>query len=79
MATVLCVLYDDPVSGYPPRYSRTELPRLERYPDGQSMPSPHAIDFVVYHQYVLFGHHSSSSREMLFHKRRTAVQGLAGC
>jgi len=46
MATVLCVLYDDPVSGYPPRYSRTELPRLERYPDGQSMPSPHAIDFV---------------------------------
>jgi len=46
MATVLCVLYDDPVSGYPPHYSRSELPRLERYPDGQTLPSPHAIDFV---------------------------------
>jgi formate dehydrogenase len=46
MATVLCVLYDDPVDGYPPRYARTEIPKLDRYPGGQSMPSPNAIDFA---------------------------------
>jgi len=46
MAKVLCVLYDDPVAGYPPQYARGELPRLKTYPDGQSMPSPAAIDFV---------------------------------
>jgi formate dehydrogenase len=46
MATVLCVLYDDPVTGYPPTYSRTEIPTLNKYPDGQTTPTPNAIDFV---------------------------------
>jgi formate dehydrogenase len=46
MAKVLCVLYDDPVDGFPPRYAREEIPRIERYPDGQSTPSPRAIDFT---------------------------------
>ncbi|HVM31413.1 MAG TPA: NAD-dependent formate dehydrogenase [Candidatus Limnocylindrales bacterium] len=46
MATVLCVLYDDPVDGYPPRYARDEIPRIERYPDGQTTPTPRAIDFT---------------------------------
>ena len=46
MANVLCVLYDDPVDGYPPSYARDEVPTIERYPDGQSTPTPAAIDFT---------------------------------
>jgi formate dehydrogenase len=46
MANVLCVLYDDPVDGYPPRYARESIPRIDRYPDGQSAPTPRAIDFT---------------------------------
>jgi len=45
MAKVLCVLYDDPVDGYPNEYARGGLPELDRYPDGQSLPSPSAVDF----------------------------------
>ncbi len=43
---VLCVLYDDPVDGYPTQYARESIPRLKQYPDGQSMPSPTKIDFT---------------------------------
>jgi formate dehydrogenase len=46
MANVLCVLYDDPIDGYPPRYARESIPTIERYPDGQSAPTPQAIDFT---------------------------------
>jgi formate dehydrogenase len=46
MATVLCVLYDDPVGGYPPPYARREIPKLDKYPGGQSLPTPKAIDFA---------------------------------
>ena len=46
MATILCVLYDDPVDGYPPPYSRDDVPKVERYPDGQTTPTPDAIDFT---------------------------------
>ncbi|MGQ0533929.1 MAG: NAD-dependent formate dehydrogenase [Caulobacteraceae bacterium] len=45
MAKVVCVLYDDPVDGYPKSYPRSDLPKLERYPDGQKLPTPKAIDF----------------------------------
>ena len=45
MAKILCVLYDDPAGGYPKSYPRDELPKLERYPDGQTLPTPSAIDF----------------------------------
>src|ERR1044072_4257654 len=45
MAKVLCVLYADPVDGYPTSYPRDDLPRLDKYPDGQTMSSPRAIDF----------------------------------
>ena len=45
MAKILCVLYDDPSSGYPNSYPRDELPHIERYPDGQRLPTPSAIDF----------------------------------
>ena len=46
MAKVVCVLYDDPVDGYPTSYARDSLPVIERYPDGQTLPTPKAIDFV---------------------------------
>jgi formate dehydrogenase len=46
MAKVLCVLYDDPVDGYPPAYARDDVPKIESYPDGQSAPSPGALDFT---------------------------------
>ena len=45
MAKILCVLYDDPVDGYPTSYPRDDLPQIDRYPDGQTLPSPKAIDF----------------------------------
>ncbi len=44
MPTILCVLYDDPVGGFPP-YPRDDVPRIERYYDGQTTPTPEAIDF----------------------------------
>jgi formate dehydrogenase len=45
VANVLCVLYDDPLDGYPPSYAREEIPTIERYHDGQSAPTPQAIGF----------------------------------
>jgi len=46
MANVLCVLYDDPVSGYQPPYARDDIPKIERYFDGQSTPTPERTDFT---------------------------------
>jgi formate dehydrogenase len=46
MAKIVCVLYDDPVDGYPNTYARDDIPKLERYPGGQTMPSPQGIDFT---------------------------------
>jgi formate dehydrogenase len=46
MAKVVCVLYDDPVEGYPRSYARDGVPNLEHYPDGQTLPTPRAIDFT---------------------------------
>ncbi len=46
MANILCVLYDDPVSGYPPEYARDAIPTIEGYYDGQTTPTPEAIDFT---------------------------------
>lgn len=45
MAKVVCVLYDDPIDGPPSSYARDDLPKLDRYPDGQTLPTPKAIDF----------------------------------
>src|SRR5690349_6582999 len=42
---ILCVLYPDPVDGVPGTYPRDDLPRLDVYPDGQTLPTPEAIDF----------------------------------
>jgi hypothetical protein len=40
MAKVICVLYDDPIGGYPKSYARDDIPKLERYPGGQTLPAP---------------------------------------
>jgi formate dehydrogenase len=45
MATILCVLYNDPVDGQPASYARDEIPKIERYYDGQTTPTPQEIDF----------------------------------
>jgi formate dehydrogenase len=46
MAKVLCVLYDDPVDGYPDAYARDAIPAISSYPGGLTTPSPRAIDFT---------------------------------
>jgi hypothetical protein len=45
VAKVLCVLYDDPVDGYPTSYARDAIPSIERYYDGQTTPTPERIEF----------------------------------
>jgi formate dehydrogenase len=45
MAKVVCVLYDDPVDGYPTSYARDALPKIHHYPSGQTVPTPKAVDF----------------------------------
>src|SRR5258705_5899064 len=46
MAKILCVLYDDPVTGYPKTSIRDSIPELTGYPGGQTLPSPSKIDFT---------------------------------
>jgi formate dehydrogenase len=46
MAKIVCVLYEDPVDGYPTTYPRDHIPTVESYPGGQTVPSPRAIDFT---------------------------------
>ena len=43
---ILCVLYEDPVEGYPPPYARATIPEIKAYPGGQTAPEPEAIAFV---------------------------------
>jgi formate dehydrogenase len=43
---ILCILYDDPKSGMPSSYARDDLPKIEKYPDGMTLPSPKARDFT---------------------------------
>ena len=43
---VLCILYDDPKGGMPKSYPLSDLPKLEKYPDGMSLPSPKGRDFT---------------------------------
>ncbi len=43
---ILCVLYDDPKGGMPKSYPLNDLPKLEKYPDGMTLPSPKGRDFT---------------------------------
>ena len=45
MAKILCVLFDDPIDEYPPAYARDDIPAIDRYPGGQTAPTPKAIGF----------------------------------
>ena len=49
MAKIVCVLYDDPIDGFPTGYARDDLPALTEYPGGQTHPTPKAIDFTPGH------------------------------
>ena len=42
---ILCILYDDPKGGMPSSYPVEQLPKIEKYPDGQTLPTPKAVDF----------------------------------
>jgi formate dehydrogenase len=46
MAKIICVLYDDPIDGYPTSYARDDLSTIDHYPGGQTTPSPKDIDFT---------------------------------
>jgi formate dehydrogenase len=46
MAKIVCVLYPDPVDGFPPRYARDSIPVLSSYPNGQTLPTPAGLDFT---------------------------------
>ena len=43
---ILCVLYDDPKDGMPKSYALSELPKIEKYPDGMTLPSPKGRDYT---------------------------------
>lgn len=43
---IIAVLYDDPVEGYPKTYARDSIPKIEHYPNGQTVPTPKKIDFM---------------------------------
>jgi len=42
---ILCVLYDDPKNGMPKSYALNKLPKIDKYPDGMTLPSPKGRDF----------------------------------
>jgi len=46
MTKIVCVLYDDPIDGYPQSYARDSIPEIKVYPDGQTTPTPKSIDFI---------------------------------
>lgn len=49
MSKIVCVLYDEPITGCPTSYAREDLPLIKAYPDGQDLPSPKGIDFTPGH------------------------------
>ena len=54
MAKVLCVLYDDPVDGYPKSYARDSIPKIDRYPGGQTAPTPKTVQLPAGGQAVMY-------------------------
>ena len=36
MAKILCVLYPDPIDGYPKSYARDDIPKITKYPDADA-------------------------------------------
>jgi formate dehydrogenase len=81
MAKVLSVLYDDPVTSYPPDYGRDNIPKIDHYPDGMT---PHVSGTTLSAQ----ARYAAGTREILedffagkpIRKEHLIVQGgkLAG-
>ena len=51
MGKIVCVLYDDPVNGYPKSYPRDSIPKITHYADkqgnpGQTTPNPTNIEQI---------------------------------
>jgi formate dehydrogenase len=53
---ILCILYDDPIDGMPESYPLNDysgwpfkfnLPKIDKYPDGMTAPSPKGRDFPI--------------------------------
>jgi formate dehydrogenase len=44
-AKIVCALYKDPETGFPPKYARDDIPEIKGYVDGQTAPTPKGIDF----------------------------------
>ena len=42
---ILCILYDDPINGMPKNYPLEDIPKIDKYPDGMTLPSPQGRDF----------------------------------
>ncbi len=42
---ILCILYDDPSNGMPESYPLSSIPKIEKYPDGMTLPTPKGRDF----------------------------------
>jgi formate dehydrogenase len=40
MAKIVCVLYPDPQTGFPPKYARDSIPTITQYANGQTAPTP---------------------------------------
>ncbi len=51
---IVCVLYDDPVDGYPPNYARDGIPTLAGYDGDVSFPQPPPKD----HPWRQMSHHA---------------------
>lgn len=45
MAKILCVLYPDPETGYPPQYARDSIPTIRSYANEQTAPAPTGLGF----------------------------------
>ena len=43
---ILCILYDDPKGGMPESYPLSDLPKIDKYPDGMTLPTPQGRDFT---------------------------------
>ena len=43
---ILCILYDDPKGGMPKSYALSDLPKVEKYHDGMTVPNPKGRDFT---------------------------------
>lgn len=42
---IVCALYPDPQTGFPPKYARDTIPTIKGYANGATAPSPKGLDF----------------------------------